>query len=101
MMTFPVGAKAKALKGSNPNIIVIMPDDIGYGGIASLGNPVVQTPHIDSLKRESLFFTQYHVSARCSPSRAVLMGFKHTDEGFTGELTALIGIEDFRNALGL
>jgi len=30
---------------SKPNIIVIMPDDIGYGDIASLGNPVVQTPH--------------------------------------------------------
>ena len=30
-----------------------------------------------------------------------LMGFKHTDEGFIGELTALIGIEDLRNAFGL
>jgi len=62
---------------SKPNIIIIMPDDIGYGDIASLGNPVVQTPNLDSLKRESLLFTQYHVSARCSPSRAVLMGGRH------------------------
>ena len=62
---------------SKPNIIVIMPDDIGYGDIASLGNPVVQTPNLDSLKRESLLFTQYHVSARCSPSRAVLMSGRH------------------------
>ncbi|GEM_PF-709152 len=72
-----IGAEAKPLKDSKPNIIVIMPDDIGYGDIASLGNPVVQTPNIDSLKRESLLFTQYHVSARCSPSRAVLMGGRH------------------------
>jgi arylsulfatase len=77
MMTFSIGVEAKALKGSKPNIIVIMPDDIGYGDIASLGNPVVQTPNIDSLKRESLLFTQYHVSPRCSPSRAVLMGGRH------------------------
>ena len=72
-----IGAEAKPLKDSKPNIIVIMPDDIGYGDIASLGNPVVQTPNIDSLKRESLLFTQYHVSPRCSPSRAVLMGGRH------------------------
>tara|TARA_B100000497_G_C7310398_1_gene209024 strand:- start:233 stop:505 length:273 start_codon:yes stop_codon:yes gene_type:complete len=37
-----------------PNIIVVMPDDIGYGDIASLGNPVMQTPNLDSLKRKSL-----------------------------------------------
>ena len=73
MMTSVIGVEAKALKASKPNIIVIMPDDIGYGDIASLGNPVVQTPNIDSLKRESLLFTQYHVSPRCSPSRAVLV----------------------------
>ena len=72
-----IGAEAKPLKDSKPNIIVIMPDDIGYGDIASLGNPVVQTPNIDSRKRESLLFTQYHVSPRCSPSRAVLMGGRH------------------------
>ena len=72
-----IGAEAKPLKDSKPNIIVIMPDDIGYGDIASLGNPVVQTPNIDSLKRESLLFTQYHVSPRCSPSRAALMSGRH------------------------
>ena len=47
-----VDVEANPLKDSKPNIIVIMPDDIGYGDIASLGNPVVQTPNIDSLKRE-------------------------------------------------
>ena len=74
---FAEGAEAKPSKGSKPNIIVIMPDDIGYGDISSLGNPVVQTPNLDSLKRESLLLTQYHVSPRCSPSRAVLMGGRH------------------------
>ena len=73
-LTTVTGAEARSSRDPKPNIIVIMPDDIGYGDIASLGNPVVQTPNIDSLKRESLLFTQYHVSARCSPSRAVLMG---------------------------
>ena len=59
---FAEEVEAKPSKDSKPNIIVIMPDDIGYGDIASLGNPVVQTPNLDSLKRESLLFTQYHVS---------------------------------------
>ncbi|MCP4191777.1 MAG: arylsulfatase, partial [Planctomycetaceae bacterium] len=37
---FAKEVEAKPSKDSKPNIIVIMPDDIGYGDIASLGNPV-------------------------------------------------------------
>ena len=51
--TVASGESVSKPAGSRPNIIVVMPDDIGYGDIASLGNPVVQTPNIDSLKRES------------------------------------------------
>ena len=60
-----------------PNIIIIMPDDAGYGDISCLGNPIIKTPNIDTLKRQSLLLTQYHVSPRCSPSRAKLMSGRH------------------------
>ena len=72
-----IGGEAKPLKDSKPNIIIIMPDDSGYGNHSCFGNPVIKTPNIDALKKQSLLFTRYHSSARCSPSRAKLMGGRH------------------------
>ena len=64
-------------KESKPNIIIIMPDDAGYGDYSCFGNPIIKTPNIDALKTQSLLLTQYHVSPRCSPSRAQLMSGRH------------------------
>ena len=37
-----------------PNIILVMPDDVGFGDYACLGNPVIRTPSVDAFKKESL-----------------------------------------------
>lgn len=68
---------AIAAAATHPNIIIVMPDDIGYGDFACLGNPVIHTPSIDSLWRESVRFTDYHVSPTCAPTRAALMTGRH------------------------
>jgi len=60
-----------------PNIILVMPDDVGYGDYACLGNPIMHTPSVDAFKKESLLFTQFHVSPTCSPCRASLMSGRH------------------------
>ena len=72
-----IDVEAKSLINSRPNIIIIMPDDSGYGNYSCFGNPVIKTPNVDALKKQSLLLTQYHVSPRCSPSRAKLMGGRH------------------------
>src|SRR5262245_19834383 len=60
-----------------PNIIFIMPDDMGWGDIAAHGNPLIQTPSIDRLHHESVRFTDFHVSPTCSPTRSALMTGRH------------------------
>ena len=60
-----------------PNIILVMPDDLGYGDYACLGNPITHTPSVDAFKKESLLFTQFHVSPTSSPTRSALMSGRH------------------------
>jgi arylsulfatase A-like enzyme len=60
-------------KENQPNVIFLLADDVGYGDLACLGNPVIRTPHLDNLYAESIRFTDFHVSPTCAPSRASLM----------------------------
>ncbi len=66
-----------AAPGSRPNIVLVMPDDIGYGDFACHGNPVVKTPAVDRLWKESVRFTRFHVSPTCAPTRAALLTGRH------------------------
>jgi arylsulfatase len=65
------------LTGSRPNIILIMPDDMGWGDIAAHGNPLIKTPHLDRLHADSVRFTDFHVSPTCAPTRSALMSGRH------------------------
>lgn len=64
---------AAAFTDDRPNIVLIMTDDQGYGDLSSMGNPVLDTPHIDSLAREGASMDTFYVSPVCSPTRASLM----------------------------
>lgn len=60
--------------GQNPNIILILTDDMGYGDLSFMGSPVNHTPHIDRLaKMGTVFNRAYAASAVCTPSRASLL----------------------------
>ncbi|MEC3908659.1 arylsulfatase [Tamlana sp. 2201CG12-4] len=56
-----------------PNIIFILTDDQGYGDFSCFGNPYLDTPNMDKLKSESLFMSNFHVSAVCAPTRAAIL----------------------------
>lgn len=68
--------------GDPPNIIVVLTDDQGYGDISAHGNPILKTPNLDRLERESRSFTNFFVSPTCSPTRSALMTGRH--EFFNG-----------------
>lgn len=59
-----------------------MTDDQGYGDLGCHGNSILKTPHLDALYRESVRFTDFHVSPFCTPTRAALMSGNHP--GFSG-----------------
>ncbi|MDO1450795.1 arylsulfatase [Rhodocytophaga aerolata] len=53
-----------------PNIIILMSDDQGWGDLSLSGNKNLQTPNIDLLATKGVQFTQFYVSPVCSPTRA-------------------------------
>lgn len=58
---------------AQPNVILIITDDQGYGDMACHGNPVAQTPHMDALYRESVRLEDFHVAPMCTPTRGQLL----------------------------
>ena len=55
-----------------PNIILIMVDDMGYSDPGFIGGDI-ETPHIDSLAEEGVVFEQFYNNAKCSQTRASLI----------------------------
>ncbi len=57
-----------------PNIVLLLADDLGYGELGCQGNAEIPTPHIDSIAKNGVRFTQGYVTAAyCSASRAGLL----------------------------
>ena len=76
-----------------PNVIVFLSDDVGYAEYGFQGNKEIPTPHIDSIAKNGVRFTQGYVSGPyCSPTRAGLMtgryqtrfGHEFNEGGATG-----------------
>ncbi|MBX3485526.1 sulfatase [Phenylobacterium sp.] len=57
-----------------PNFIVILADDLGYGDVGCNDSTHIRTPNIDRLAAEGARFTDFYASANvCTPSRAGLL----------------------------
>ena len=69
------GCTQKPLKKEDhtqPNIIVIMVDDMGYSDIGCYGGEI-ETPNINKMASDGLRFTNFYNCARCCPTRASLL----------------------------
>ncbi|MCM5663876.1 arylsulfatase [Galbibacter mesophilus] len=60
-----------------PNIILVIVDDVGYGDLGINGHPFVQTPAIDNLFSEGVQFSDFHVQPMCTPTRSELLTGRH------------------------
>jgi arylsulfatase len=63
-----------------PNVLLILIDDQGYGDVGYHNNPHIITPTIDSLANSGIRFTDFYVSPRCAPTRAALMTGRHAEK---------------------
>ena len=58
---------------SQPNIILMFIDDMGWADFSCFGNKDAETPNIDRMAAEGIAFEQFYVNAPiCSPSRVAI-----------------------------
>ncbi|MEI6873065.1 MAG: arylsulfatase, partial [Verrucomicrobiota bacterium] len=62
---------------TKPNILFVLTDDTGYGDLSAHGHPLLKTPNLDRLERESVRFQDFHVSPTCAPTRSALLTGRH------------------------
>jgi len=63
---------ARAAPPAQPNILLIVADDLGYGDLGCFGCKDIPTPNIDGLARTGVKFTEAYAYNVCSPTRASL-----------------------------
>ena len=76
---------AQAATAKQPNIVVIMADDIGWSniGVYNMGMMAGRTPNLDKMAKEGMIFTDYYAEASCTAGRAAFI---------TGELPIRTGM---------
>ncbi|MGH8691034.1 MAG: sulfatase-like hydrolase/transferase, partial [Burkholderiales bacterium] len=73
-------------RANQPNLIVILVDDLRFDETGASGHPYMKTPHIDRLAAEgALCANAFHTTPLCSPNRACIL---------TGQYASRHGIID-------
>lgn len=81
-----------------PNIIVIMVDDMGVSDIAPYGGEI-PTPNLDALASGGVKFSQFHNTGRCCPTRASLLTGLYSHQAGIGHMTGDGGVAGYRGRL--
>lgn len=73
-----------------PNIVLIVADDMGYGDLGCYGVRDIKTPQIDQLAREGVRLTNFYANGpECTPTRTALLTGRYQQR--VGGLECAIG----------
>ncbi len=65
---------SSAVIAEQPNIVLMLADDLGWGDLSCYGSPNTQTPNLDQLAADGMRFTDFYAACGvCSPSRGALL----------------------------
>jgi len=71
--------------GNAPNVVIVLIDDIGFGGPSTFGGPI-QTPTLDRLATAGIAYNNFHTTALCSPTRNALKTGRNHHTANTGSI---------------
>ena len=73
-LTIIVSSTLPIVLAIQPNLLLIVADDLGYGDLSTFGHPTAKDPNLSQLAKESLVMTNFYATSPvCSPSRASLL----------------------------
>lgn len=82
-----------AADNPQPNIILVMSDDQGWGQVGYYNHPILKTPNLDDMAKNGLQFDRFYAGApNCSTTRATVL---------TGRSNDRTGVIDHSRALRL
>lgn len=65
---------------TQPNVLVILVDDLGFGDLSVQGAKDLKTPRLDALAASGMRFNNFYANCNvCSPTRAALMTGRYPD----------------------
>lgn len=63
----------------SPNVVYLLADELGYYEVSYMGNPNIQTPHLDRMAAAGIrFHNMFAGSSVCAPTRCCLLTGKHS-----------------------
>ena len=76
-------------RAKQPNVVLMLCDDIRWNAMSCAGHPYLRTPNIDRLASEGIFFeNMFCTTSLCSPARAsILSGLYAHAHGVTNNFT--------------
>ena len=83
---------------AQPNIILIMGDDMGFSDIGCYGSEI-KTPNLDWLAENGIRFTQFYNAARCCPTRASLLTGLYPQQAGIGHMVSSRGTPSYQGDL--
>lgn len=81
LVAMALGASASSLYAAERNVVIILGDDYSCGEHGFYGNDIIQTPNLNALSKESVWFDNFYVGPTSSPTRAQLMTGNHEFKG--------------------
>ena len=72
-----LGAINISVAEEQPNVILIMVDDMGYSDIGCYGGEI-NTPNLDALAKNGIRFRQFYNTGKCHSSRVTLLSGLHS-----------------------
>jgi arylsulfatase A-like enzyme len=81
---------ANVANAQQPNIVLIMCDDVGYSDLGCYGGEI-ETPNLDRLAEHGLRFTQFYNTGRCCSTRAALLTGIYAHQAGIGHMVDGVG----------
>lgn len=95
----PNWPKARQHPSGAPNVVWVVLDDMGFAQLGCYG-AAIETPSIDRLAKGGLRYTNFHVTAMCSPTRTCLLTGRNHHAAGMGYLADFdTGFDNARGAI--